>query len=329
MPKMEPKQVQKELASGKIWPVYWLHGSEKMKSREVLKLIRKAVLGENTGAQSSFNEEILDGADVSATEVMDVAQSLSLGGGVRFVVIRDAHLIKDSEMMAELLGPAAEREAPTHCCVFVSKDLDGRKKFSKLLTDRAAVVACEEVPEDEREAWIGYLAKKRGIELPVELGARLRGLDPWSLDAIDSELEKYSLAFASDPASAAEVVLGGALGENGADAFLAAFFGRDQARAMGIVGTFAESPEESLPLLGLLGWNVRQLFVAVSDRVMKTRYSKLSPYLAGRFDSWSRRWSLEEVAELQASLAQLDFALKQTPKQPLALWTELVCRFTH
>ena len=328
MPKVEAKIIQKELASGRIWPVYWIYGAERMKSRELLKLIRKAVTPEGDGNSSagfgSFNEESLEGGEVSASEVVDLAQTLSLGGGVRFVIIRDAHLIKDAEELAPLLGPAATRDQLPHCCVFLSKDLDGRKKFSKILIEKAAVIACEEVPEDERESWIGYLAKRRGINLPGELVARLRGLDPWALDSVDSELEKYSLALTVDPESAAAVVLGGVLGDNGSEAFLDAFFRRDTAKAMAIATSFAEAPDESLPLLGLLSWNVRQLALVVSDREQGTRYAKLSSFLAGRFDAWSRRWKLDEIEELQSALAELDFGLKQTPKLPQGLWAELI-----
>ena len=37
MPKLEAKQVQKELDEGWLWPVYWIYGPEGMKARELLK----------------------------------------------------------------------------------------------------------------------------------------------------------------------------------------------------------------------------------------------------------------------------------------------------
>ena len=40
MPKLEPKVIQKELEQGVLWPVYWLYGQERMKSRELFKRIR-------------------------------------------------------------------------------------------------------------------------------------------------------------------------------------------------------------------------------------------------------------------------------------------------
>lgn len=302
-----------------IWPVYWLYGTERMKSRELLKRIRKAVLGSETaqtGGLAGFGEEMLDGNEVDSATVLDAAQSLSLGGGCRFIVVREAHALKETEILAQLCGPKAKKSELTSVCVFLSKDLDGRKKFSKILIDKAAVVPCEEVPEAEREAWIAYLAKRRGINLSPELIAQMSSLDPWSLDIIDQELEKLSLAQSGD------VILLGGAGAGGGERFLNAFFARDLKRSLQAIEEFADRPDESLPLLGLLGWNVRHLGLVLSRAQLK-----LNPFIAERLQAWSKHWELSEVIRLQAFLEELDFSLKQTPLLPIGLWGELVVTF--
>jgi DNA polymerase III delta subunit len=330
MPKLEPKQVQKELDQGQLWPVYWIYGHERMKSRELVKRIRKTALGENP--DSFCPETTLEGGEVDAATIVDAAQSPSLGGGLRFIVVRDAHAIKESEGLSGLLGPRGKVSELGSVVVFLSKDLDGRKKFSKTLTEKAAVIPCEEVAEGEREAWIQYLCKRRGLELPGEQVASLATLDPWSLDIIDQELEKFSLAQwdAKSGVSGADVFLAGgvsfgALG--GADVFLECFFARDLKSAVAKVEAFADQPDESLPLLGLLAWNVRQLALIVSDRERGTRNAKVNPYLAERFTRWAQRWSLDEIEALQSRLMQVDFGFKQTPLLPLGLWSTLVQEF--
>src|SRR4051812_2060005 len=100
MPKLEPKVIQKELDQGQLWPVYWLYGQERMKSRELLKRIRKAALPESSdsiGALFGMAEENFDGAEQSGATVVESALSPSLGGGLRFIVVRDAHLLKTPE----------------------------------------------------------------------------------------------------------------------------------------------------------------------------------------------------------------------------------------
>src|SRR6185437_4992872 len=129
MAAFEPKQVQKELEGGRLWPVYWLYGSERMKSSELLKRIRKAVIGES-GAR--FGDEILEGSEIRGSDIVDSARSLTLGGGLRFIIVRDAHAVKDADALSELFAPPGKRDEVPYVCVFLSKELDRRKKLSKL-----------------------------------------------------------------------------------------------------------------------------------------------------------------------------------------------------
>ncbi len=319
MPKLEPKMIQRDLERGLVWPLYWVYGPEKMKSRELVKRIRKTVLGEQAGESGrsglSLSEEWLEGTEVDASQVLDSAQSPSLLGGVRLIIVRDAHALKNAELLAELLGPAVPLPELTSVCVLLSKDLDARKKFSKLLVEMTAVVPCEEVSEGEREAWIGYLAKRRALEVGPDDVLKLSTLDPWSLDIVDQELEKLSLGgtvFAGSDS--------GRLG--GADEFMEAFFGRDLPTALAIAGSFADKPDEALPCLGLFAWNVRHLALLIGSGGR----AALNPYVAEKLKRWASNWKLTEVLALQEELAALDFNTKQTPLLPLGLWTDLVTR---
>jgi DNA polymerase III delta subunit len=319
MPRIEPRAVQRELEQGRLWPVYWLFGHERMKSRELLKRIRKTALGSGDGAVLlGMAEETFDATEIDSGTILDAALSPSLGGGVRLIVVRDAHALKNPETLDSLFGPSASREEIPSVCVFVSKDLDGRKKFSKTLLEKAAVVPCEEVAEGDREEWILYLARSRKLEPSPELVAQLTTLDPWNLDIIDQEFEKLSLAGDEE----ALLCGGGPLG--GGPAFVEAFLSRDIRSAMERVGKLADS-DESFALLGLLGWNVRQLALVVGSGGREQ--IKLPPAFADRFRRWRKMWELREVLELQARLADLDFKAKQTPLSPLGLWSSLVSAF--
>lgn len=331
MPKLEPKIIQRELEQGLLWPVYWLSGTERMKSRELLKRIRRAVLGaEEPGVGlGQLAEEVFDGSSASISSILDSAQSLSLGGTQRFIVVRDAHALKEQELIAGLCGTRARKEELTSVCVFLSKDLDGRKKSSKMLIEKAAVVACDEVLESERDAWIGYLAKRRGMTLQAEHIPRLVALDPWSLDIVDQELEKFSLSQSSD--SFLEEASGASTAHL-SDDFLAAFFSRNLKASLRVIESFAEHPEESLPLLGLFAWNVRHLALTIAFKEGaggNKEALRLSPHIADKLRHWSRHWSMAEVLELQSYLEDLDFSLKQTPLLPLGLWDSVALRFAR
>ena len=108
-------------------------------------------------------EETLDGAEIDGSSVVEAAQSPSLGGGLRLIVVRDAHAMKNPEQIRSFWASRKRRKIWRLFAFFLSKDFDQRKKISKLLLEKAAVVPCEDVPENEREAWIQYLAKRRGV----------------------------------------------------------------------------------------------------------------------------------------------------------------------
>ncbi|MEK6579061.1 MAG: hypothetical protein AABZ55_07520 [Bdellovibrionota bacterium] len=331
MPKLEPKQIQKELEQGRFWPVYWLYGAEKMKSRELLKRIKKALIPEAQTTTVGFfgmQDECLDASEVECPHIVESAKSPSLSGGLRMIVIRDAHLLKDTDALEELLGPPATRDQIESVCIFISKDLDARKKFSKILVEKAAVVPCDEVADDEREAWVQYLSKRRGVKPSQSMVLSLCQMDPWTLDIIDQELEKFSLNNAADDGETYASSFGSDFSVyGGAESFLNAFFSRDLSRALPACTGFADQQDEALPLLGLFGWNLRQLVLLARDRESGTRYAKLNSYVADRIKAWSRLWSVDELLHLQAELEDLDFSSKQTPLLPLGLWSSLVQKF--
>lgn len=318
--RLEPKQLQQELKQGQAWPVYWVHGEEAYRVREVSALLARTLVGDR-----SWCEDRIEGAQSSAQDVVASAQSIPLGGGTRIVWVREAHLIKEPDQMAELLGPRQAASDLPWCVIFLSKDLDGRRKFSKLLVEKAAVVGCEAVPEDQREAWVRHLAQARGIRpeaLPLELLVRS---EPWSLDWVQNEIAKWELSEQAQPGSGMEVMVGGADGSLGAgDAFIHAFLERRSLTlALAHAETLAAKPELSLPLLGLLSWNVRMLGLLAA----RSRSVRIPPFVEGKLRRALGIWQQDEIQELQAALFDLDFAVKQTPQEPLALWGVLIHQF--
>ena len=335
MPKCEAKVIQKELEQGVLRSAYWFYGPETLKWRELLRRIREQVAKKGALTSSfsgDFAVQTLSCEDVSGAELSDLVLTPSLLGGFPLFIVRDAHLLKEKDF--EALKPVFETVAlvdVTSVCVFISKDLDARKKTTKLILEKLPVVACEEVREYEREAWIDFLAKRRAMALRPQERLALRALDPWSLEQIEQELERISIerlgTEGTDQGALETPAADGAIGSTTdfAAQFIDAFFLRDTKRALAYVEKFAPNADESLPLLGLLSWNVRQLVVAVSGSEIATgKKSSGNPFLQERISRWSRIWSLSEALTLQSDLTQLDWSLKQTPRLPLGVWTQLV-----
>ncbi|MBU6376733.1 MAG: hypothetical protein KGQ59_12095 [Bdellovibrionales bacterium] len=314
--KFETKQVQQELKQGYAWPVYWVYGAERLLIRELLSRLKKAIIGDN-----AWCEERLDGSITTAAEVVAAAQSIPFGGGTRFVMVRDAHLIKEPEQLTELFGDRAKLSELPYVCVFVAKDLDARRKFSKTLLEKAAVVPCEAIPEHQREVWLQYLCSTLGVPFDLTPRELLLRFEPWSLEWAESELLKWALANSVEPGLGDQVVVGGTDERVSSELFIESFLEhRSLSKTLSWVSRLAKRPEDSLPLLGLLSWNVRMMALAAS----KSRTLRLPPFVESKIVRSLRAWSLNEILDLQASLSSLDFALKQTPQEPLALWGVLV-----
>jgi DNA polymerase III delta subunit len=325
MPKLETKTVYQEWEQGWVWPVYWVYGPERLKARELVRRLKQAVAPHLSAMGAGLGMETLEGSEVSGGAVVECAQTLSLGGGVRLTLVRDAHALTDWEELSQLLGPRVRFEEAPSITVLLSKDLDQRKKFSKQLLEKAAVIECAEVREEEREGWIRHLAKRRGLsELPLEIVATLLRVEPWSLEAVDLELEKLSLV-PEDMPDREQVLVAGASQAGGAEEFVSALFERDRVRALRAAEQFASSPEEVLPLLGLLAWNVRQLAGLVGGGAGP---AGRGPFME-RLRRWARGWTLAEIQDLQTALHDMDRGLKQTPKLGLGYFTELVGRFAR
>jgi hypothetical protein len=111
------------------------------------------------------------------------------------------------------------------------------------------------------------------------------------------------------------------------DEWVENFFSKNRAATLSRVEELAENLDQALPLLGLLGWNSKQLAGFMADLEFQTQVFKTHPLQMNRLKRWSKDWRLSEVIDLQRELFLLDLSFKQTPLLPLGLWSTLVCRF--
>jgi DNA polymerase-3 subunit delta len=329
MPKLEPKQIQKELEKGKVRPVYFIFGPERMKARELIKKIKTITLqGEPS---HDFNSERWDGSLSELDSILDSAQSISMSGSTKYIFIGNAEDLSNLDPLAEYLrglngAEPVSPDALSSVMVFLSKGFDGRKKASKTISEVAAVVSCDAVEEQDREVWIDFLAKRRAVQLTPSERLILRGIDPWSLDTVDQELQKLDLV-GQDESLRSEVLLNG-VSAYAQDDFIDAIFTRDHKRALKLIHLFTENIETQLPFLGLLSWNLRQLKVYLLEQETRSpSLERRNPMLQNKLDRWKRFWSLKTIQALEHHLFEIDFSLKNTRLTGLGLWTELILLF--
>ena len=326
MPKLEPRVIQKELETGKVRPVYFIYGPERMKSRELIKRIQKTVLQDEL--PNDFNFEKWDGSEVGIETILDSVQSFSMMGGVKLILVRNTEELKNLERFCEYLKTLENTEAKaldefSSIVVFQSKSFDARKKTSKVIQEYAAVIPCEEVLDQDREPWLDYLAKRRGVVLSPDEKLTLRGLDPWSLDIVDQEISKLELVQDDGELRASSLLRG--VNSHARDELIDAIFCRDQKRALSVMHLFSEEVEVQLPFLGLLAWNLRHLKLLILEQELRSRSpEKRNPYLMKNLERWRKHWNRHSIQELEHSLFEIDFSLKNTRLLGKGLWMSVI-----
>jgi DNA polymerase-3 subunit delta len=158
LPPVSQADVRKQIASGRVGPVYLILGQD-----EVGKAALAGEFVELVEADlRAFNVDRLYGGETTAAAVVDAARTLPMMVPRRIVLLMHAERLlapkKESEASARDLEALEEYiTAPfdTACLVLVAEGLDRRRSLTKLLLSKTAVVECAG-PGDVAEAarWV-------------------------------------------------------------------------------------------------------------------------------------------------------------------------------
>ncbi len=305
------------LATNGPAPLYLIYGrdtkfafdADECLQEEAVGLIKRAVLGEDgdaTDGMASFNAHTLYGDEADAAEILSAAQEAPAFAARRFLLVKAADKLsaKDGEALMDYLKVPCE----TTTLVFVTaKKLDGRRKFTQAIKDRAVVVDCGPPLDGQLAAWIRKEAAAQGLQLSdaalgllKELAASLKDLPGASLHLIRHELEKLAAHLPPGSTAGADDVEALRGMEAGASVFdLAAALGaRDRAKALRILARNLDTGEDPLRILGALAYQYRMIWKAKEDPRQWGRWADLSR----AFTDARLRAAFERFAETDSKL---------------------------
>ena len=181
--------LRRDLAAGRIDPVYLVSGEEAFLKEEAARLIREAVLGSN-GEAASWNLTTLEGGTCSLADVLDAARSLPMFASRRLVWVREAERIRESE--PEALREYLEAPAPTACILLTAGTgkPDFRKAVFKALQRKARVLEFEPLKGAALTRWIQSRTRELGAEIDDEAASLLEMHAGPDLLRLDQELKK-------------------------------------------------------------------------------------------------------------------------------------------
>ena len=168
--------VRKQIASGKVAPIYLLLGADEAAkialAGEFLELVEADL--------RAFNSDRLYGGETTGAEVVDSARTLPMMAPRRVVLLLHAERLlspkKESDATTrdlETLEAYVKAPVDTCCLVLVAEALDKRRSLAKLLFSKATVVECTG-PADAVEAakWVKDRVAKEGMTIDAR-AARL------------------------------------------------------------------------------------------------------------------------------------------------------------
>ncbi|MFZ5875920.1 MAG: DNA polymerase III subunit delta [Nitrospirota bacterium] len=183
---MTPQELAKQLAAGRIDPLYLIVGEESWLADDALAALRRHA----APPDDVMNAHVFSGSEISASELVAVAQTLPAFATRRFIVVRDAERIASSD----LLTAYCDDPAATTCLVFITAKLDRRKSWAGALAKRAVTVTCDPLKPAALRTWLQREASGRGFRLNNDALSYLLARADGNMRAAVQDLETLAVS---------------------------------------------------------------------------------------------------------------------------------------
>jgi len=178
------------IESGRLDPIYCLHGAERYLIDRCLAAIRKTVLGA-AAAAASFNHDVFELKETPLSTVVSTARTMPMMARRRLVVGKGIDEVKAPDL--EPLLPYVQDPNPTTCLVLVGDKVDTR--FKVFVALRKAGWLHEFAPLRDRElgGWLAREARARKVALDSDAASALAEMAGPDLGRLNQALEQLSL----------------------------------------------------------------------------------------------------------------------------------------
>lgn len=304
------------LKQKKILPLYLFFGEEEFLVQEAVDLIIAQVVDP---AARDFNFNTLYCKDTSASELVNLCQTLPFMSAKRLVIAKEIDAFKAADL--EELVPYLNDPSPSTCLVMLSSQGRYEKKsVSSAVDARGAVVRFFPLLDRELVSWIEGWAKSRGLSIQRDAAQFLWQTIGNDLQKIGNELEKVHI-FIKEKKSISfddvKIVVGDFREYTSFD--LAAALGqKNTEKALLILFRLIQEGEAPVGLLGSIAWNFRRLMRAKSMEAAGVGYEEIKKKLgvifhqSALFQEQMRCYSMNELRELFALMLATDRALKSS-----------------
>jgi DNA polymerase-3 subunit delta len=331
MPIRRPKDLTQALKQGTIEPFYLLFGPETYLRDRAARAIADEALRDTLLRE--FNDLSVSLADGDAHAAVAEAEQLPMMSSRRVIRVTDFNkLDEDNE---EILLDYLKRPVETSVVIFVTDDIDKRKKFAKTLMQGAAF---EFAPLNDGDLTTWARAHLNGLKTEVEADVLRRVVELVGSDVrtLSNELNKLSAAALPSGKITMELVeaLVGRSRElmnwDLTDQMLA----RNRPRALRVLEHLLDDGAPPLMLIGLIASTYRRMALAqallsqgVSSREI-FRQVPMPPFKQSSFLNTISRTDSQTLTRQIARIAAADLGIKTSKATPRMQIEMLVVELT-
>jgi DNA polymerase III subunit delta len=322
------QQLTRSLQERKVASLYLLTGTEGYLCGEAACSIADAALYGTLLRE--FNEARFSLLTTNPRQAIASAEQLPMMSERRVIVINDFAKLREAD--EEVLTRYVENPVASSVVIFVTRELDKRKKLTRALLDHCTIVEFPPVSDGEAKAWAKQLLKEQKFSIDERALSEVVSLVGTDIQTLRSELEKLTTAAAETKRITMEMVddLIGRSRELTNFALTDHLVGRNRKRALEILYRLLDDGSEPVMLIGLIASNYHRL--AVAKDLLK-RKGKEAVFQQIRMP-WSKQ--AEFLATLQRSaeadialgiqkIAAADVAIKTSQATPRLQLEMLVC----
>ncbi len=328
---MTPEQAIADVERGQLLPVYVLLGEERFLAERALEAIVTAV---EAGGLGGFNTEKMTAGESSVQNVLAAARTVPMMAPRRLVVVRAVERWerKGSEEL-DVLADYVSEPIDTAILVLVASKLNGSRRVVRQAKKQKYIVDCQPMKLGRLSPWIVDRVRAMGHTMDRHVAVTLAEMAGPDLATVDDALERLSLYVGEgEPISedaVAQVVSRVRL--ETVWALIDALSGRRLDQALLALNDAYEGRDGGLPLLGTIGWRVRQLVKLESalraglDRGEAAQIAGVPPFKVGELERVVRALPRGTLGRWLALLAEADLAMKGSSRPNDRVLETMVC----
>ena len=331
--------VMSDLKKRAFKPVYYLMGEESYYIDKISDWIAENVLQPE---ERDFNQTILFGSDVSASQVADVARRYPMMAEYQVVIVKEAQNIKNVEPLEKYL----KQPMPTTILVICHKNgkIDGRKQgYVKAIRDAGVLFESAKLKERDLLTFIERYLKAKGATIDSKSTQLIADFIGSDLSRLTSELNKVLLSLPEQDKRVTPQVVEDQIGVskdfNGFE-LRDAIVNRNVFKANQIINYFDKNPKAGsiysfLPLLFNYFQNLIIAWYAPnrgSQEAVAEWLELRSPWAAKEYMTGMRNFSAMKTMQIISKLREIDAKSKglDNPNTPPGeLMKELIFYILH